>query len=457
MNPSGPLKSLRSPARGSVLVLAMLFGTLMVVALSSYVALNTHSHKMSNRSFYASEAMNMAESGLEEALWAFNQANAGDTTAWNGWTTSGTTATRIFTDFPLSANATGQVKVYVNHYNPTPTVQPVVVAEASVTLPHNQGVVRRTVEVNMKRRSYFAAGLVAKNNINFTGTTASVDSWISDPDNNPATAAVAYNSSIRRDRGAIGATAVTATISVGNADIFGTAAVGGTSSSAINVGPNGKVGPFSTSNGVKDPAAVATDFTANFDTVSNPTGGTVLASIGATLGTDGMTTIWRAPQISDSVTIYGNVTLILTAGAGTDAIEIEGSEGITLAPGATLKIYTEGDVKITGNGLLNPNTAPETFQLWGTSTSAIAQDIQVSGNGALKGVVYAPNANIRISGNGDVMGAAVGKNITLDGNAAFHYDESLANWGSNTPFGVVRWRELVTPADRQVYAANLAF
>ena len=66
----------------------MLFATLLVLALSSYVDLNTNSLRMAGRSFGAAEAVNMAEAGLEEAIWSFNQAQAGDATAWDGWNTS---------------------------------------------------------------------------------------------------------------------------------------------------------------------------------------------------------------------------------------------------------------------------------------------------------------------------------------------------------------------------------
>lgn len=453
MNFSGPNRQ-----RGTILVVAMLFSTLLVVALSTYVALNTNSLKMANRSFYGTEAMNMAESGLEEAVWSFNQAHAGDATAWNGWNTSiGTAATRTFTDFTLGTGASGAVKVYVNHYNPAPGVQPLVVSQATITLPNSQGTVTKLVEIKMRRRSYFAAGLVAKNDIRFSGNTASVDSWISDPDNDPATPSIPFSAGTRRDKGSVGGASVTSTITIGNADIYGTASVGGSTTAAISVGSNGRVGPFSTGNGVKDPASVATDFAANLETVTNPAGGTVLASIGATLGTTGTTTMWRSPSISNSLTVYGNVTLVLTVGPGVDAIDITGTRGITLAPGATFTIYTEGDVKIGGNGLLNNNDDPASFQLWGTSASAGAQDIQIAGNGALKAIIYAPNGSIKINGNGDVMGAAVGKDVTIAGNAAFHYDESLADWGVNTPYGIYKWRELRTAAERTSYATQLTF
>jgi hypothetical protein len=57
-------------------------------------------------------------------------------------------------------------------------------------------------------------------------------------------------------------------------------------------------------------------------------------------------------------------------------------------------------------------------------------------------VVYAPNADVQVNGNGDIMGAVVGAVVTFTGNAAFHYDESLAYEGDDTPFTVTRWREL---------------
>jgi len=456
MNHSMPARSARSQ-RGSVLLVAMLLGAVLAISLGSFIALNTQSQTLAHRSFYLSEAMNMAESGLEEAVWSFNRAQAGDPNAWDGWnTTDGLTARRTFTDFSLGAHASGVVKVYVERFDPPANVPPKVAAFATVTLPGTSNVITKMVEVRMRRRSYFATGLVAKDNMTFSGNNVSVDSWISNPDSDPTTPAVPYSPAVRRDKGSIGGASITSTLSIGNADIWGTASVGGSTTAAITVGSNGIVGPFGTGSGTKNPASLATDFSANLETLTNPAGGTALASLAATLGTAGTPTVWRTPSISNSLTVYGDVTLVLTAPAGLSAIDLTGTEGITLAAGATLTIYTAGDVKIAGNGLLNPNSAPETFQLWGTSTSPAAQDIQIAGNGALKGIIYAPNAFIKINGNGDVMGAVVGKEVNLTGNAAFHYDESLAGWSKNSPYGVSRWRELVTPVERLPYSAALA-
>ena len=90
---------------------------------------------------------------------------------------------------------------------------------------------------------------------------------------------------------------------------------------------------------------------------------------------------------------------------------------------------------------------PQNFQIWGTKTSG-TQSISIAGNGVLSAIVYAPQGDTTIVGNGDVMGSIVADVIKVTGNAAFHYDESLANFGDNTPFGISRWRELTTADER---------
>lgn len=447
---------------GSTLIVALLLAAGIAISLGSYLALSRSSLQLANRSFFANASMNLAETGVEEALWSLNQLTGGASLsdAWHGWDRSdGVTAKRTFTDFTLPSGATASVKVYVNTFNPSSGVQPLAVAQATITIPNDAIPVAKTVEVLLRRRSKFAMGLVAKNQLTFNGTNASVDSWNSDPDKNPATASIPYSSSVRHDSGSVGSTSVAVgSVAVNNADIWGFASVGSSGPGGISVGTNGTVAAFGNPTGTVDTSRIATDFTANFDPISDPTIGTVITSVGTTLGTAATNTTFRfAGQINSSLTIAGHVTLILTAGAGTTAIRLTGTDGLTIPVGSSLTIYTAADVMIAGNGVLNNNTQPASFQLWGTSTSGIAQDIEIKGNGDLKGIAYAPNGNIRITGNGDVMGSMVANNITVVGNALFHYDESLADWGGNNPFGVVRWRELITPAERATYTTQLNF
>ena len=453
----------RANSRGSLLIVAMLLSAVIAISLGSYIALSRSSLKLANRSFYSNASMNTAASGIEEALWSFNQATGGAAlaTAWaSPWNTSdGVTAHRTFTDFTLGSGVTAAVRVYVDNYNPTGSVQPKVVAQSTITMPTESLTLSKTIEVTLRRRSKFAMGLVAKNQITFRGNVASVDSWNSLYDDSGALRAtpVAYGAGVAHDHGSVGSTSVAVgSVAINNADIWGFASVGGNSSSGISVGSNGTVAAFGSPAGTVDTSRVATDFTANFDSTTMPAGGTVLASVGSSLGTVGATNTYTfAGQISSSLTIHGNVTLLLTAAAGSLAVKMSGGDLLTLDPGATLTIYTAADLQFTGNGISNPNNQASTLQIWGTSTSTTPQSIDIGGGATVNALIYAPDGNVTIRGTPDVTGSVVADNIDVTGSAKFHYDESLANWGGNNPFGVVKWRELVSAGDRAAYSSVL--
>ncbi|MBC7368215.1 MAG: hypothetical protein H7343_15615 [Undibacterium sp.] len=443
--------------RGSLLIVAMLLASVIGISLASYIALNQNSLKLANRSFYNNGAMNIAETGVEEALWSFNQVTAGvaASTAWSGWDVSdGVSANRTFTNFTLSGGNTASVKVYVDRYNPSSgSVQPIIATRATITLANETRTLSKTLEVQIKRRSKFSMGLVAKNQITFNGNTASVDSWNSDPDNNPGTASVPYGTGVRHDSGSVGSTSVAVgSLAVNNADIWGFASVGGSSMTSLSVGSIGTVAAFGSAAGTVDTTRIATDFTANFDVEPAPSAGlTTLTSMPAILPAG---TYRYGGLISDSVTISGDVILVLTAAAGNDAIRLTGGDALTLTVGSSLKIYTAADVKIAGNGVVNPTLSPINVQIWGTGSTT--QDIQISGGSGYTGIVYAPNATVKLNGGVDVRGSVVANNIIVVGNSAFHYDESLANFGGDNAYGVTRWRELITAADRTLYASRLS-
>ena len=162
--------------------------------------------------------------------------------------------------------------------------------------------------------------------------------------------------------------------------------------------------------------------------------------------------------------IKGNVTIYLDAAAGSAGIDMTGNGGIVIEPGASLTVYTAGNIKIAGNGVLNGGSTaasanqPINFQLWGTSTSTTTkQDIQIAGNGVLSGIVYAPNGSVKINGNGDVLGSCVANDITVVGNAQFHYDESLGNLGGGNPFRVTNWNEITSAPDRALLYSIMNF
>ena len=469
--------------RGSLLIVSMIMSAVIGISIVSYIKLGQTSQVIANRALYNNGAMNLAENGLEEAMYSINQLVADPAYSWTGWTNDGTTSSssawRAWTGYTFDQNATGIARVYV--YNYTGVVAPAIVARATVTLGGASGApIEKWIVVRLNKTSKFANGLVAKDSITFNGNGATVDSWNSDPDNNNATAAADYDDDTKRDNGSVGSISVAVgAIGVNNADIFGYAATGG---SAVTVGPQGKVGPFGTADGVIAPDHTSTDFSASFDPVTTPTtyaynpiatinNNTTLPGA-VTAAADGKYYI-EAPAINlnnKALTIEPGKEVVLkltnTGSGPSSAIDVGGGSGaINIGVAGKLLIYTAGDISIGGSGVLNGGDTdatanqPINFQIWGTKTSG-TQNISVSGNGVFSGIIYAPQGAVTMNGggnSGNVSGSIVSNTIVLNGSVKFHYDESLGNFGAGNPYRVASWRELTTEASRAAFASVMDF
>jgi hypothetical protein len=479
MNPPRPaLRSRRQSLcgrRGTVLLVAVLFSVMIAVAISGYLRLTTTVLKMSQRAIGNNAAVNLAETGLEEAMWSINQTVAGNASAWSGWYVQANTGTRTISGFDLGQGVTGKVRVYVSN-TATSGAAPFIIARATVTLPNGQGDIEKYLKVTLSLRSTFANGLVAKRTISFSGNSASVDSYNSSK--GAYNAALGGGSFNKNDNGSAGSLAVTVdALSVGNADIWGHVAVGTSDTSGLSVGSNGTVGPFGTAQGTVVASSVTTNFTANFsDTTAPTTSGYAIASLGSdTLprGGDMPASDGKYYYSVGGISLSGNsgnvlhiaadkkVVIVLTPTTGT-AVDVKGSASIQLDnSSSTLAIYTEADVSIAGGGAVNSGN-PANFMLYGTRASSASskQSIAISGNGNLSGVVYAPNAALSIKGggtSGGIYGAMIGDTVTLTGNDAFHYDEALSTLTDGNPYGISNWDELTTAAARSAVSSYVSF
>jgi hypothetical protein len=465
-----------------MLIVAMLISAIIAIALASYLQLTRSGLTISNRALYNNAAMNLAENGLEEAMYSINKKVADDTYDWNvKWTTDGSTSSssawRTLPVTQFDQNATGFVRVYVFNY--VGVVAPRVVARSTITLGGAASrPIEKWVEIILTKASKFANGLVAKETITFNGNNATVDSWNSDPDNNPATAAIDYDATTKRDNGTVGSISVAVgAIGVNNADIFGYAATGG---AAVTVGSQGKVGPFNTPNGTIADGHTSTDFSASFDPVTAPPASYTNINIpnnadyvlpddtGASAAADGTYYLSAINcDIKQVLKVAAGKKVVLRLTTGAQAIKLTGgSAAINLETGAKLEIYTEGDIDIAGQGVMNGGTTdatcgqPINFQIWGTAVAPDTQNIAVSGNGVYSGIIYAPQGHVTMNGggnSGNVSGSIVANDITLNGSVKFHYDESLGNMGTGNPYRVQQWVELTTAAQRAAYSSVLDF
>ncbi|MBC8008791.1 MAG: hypothetical protein H7067_01680 [Burkholderiales bacterium] len=385
--------SLRHARRGSVLLVSLLLSAVIAISIGSFLNLATLSSKLSYRTYYAGAAMNVAECGLEQALWSLNRALTDPDTAWeNGWTydTDTKSAKRTIDFGTLAGGATAVVKIYAREKQPG--VPPMVISRAIIT-PGNDTPIEKWVQVDLRQRSRHDTGAVGLSDVSMSGAS----SWNSDSDGDPSTPYVPWSEAVNNDWASVASAKVKATkptVSVGNNPINGTAAVGSKNVSDVDVGPNGHVGPFGTPAGTIAPGAVSTDFTADLEDISAPAvTGTALGSISDDLtlpknpGSDksitdakGVTTYYydaseiklngKVLTIAEGYNVVLNVANDIDIGGNDGAISVNSAINNGVVNASTLQIYTPGDIKISGKGAANTTnvttttasvTIPETF------------------------------------------------------------------------------------------------
>jgi hypothetical protein len=452
-------------------MVAMIFAVIISFSLAGYIRLSQSTLDLSYRSHYSASSLNLAEVGAEEALYCFNQL---DTTtvagAWSGWTLSGNTAKRTFSGYTPAPGATGEIKIYVQNYDGTAS-NPLIVVESTLT-PLRGPPVARFLEITLRRRALNGFGIVGKSwvHLNSNSTT---DSWSSDPDNNPATAAVAYSAAVRLDNGNIGVVSATAgALSLdSNASIYGTANTGG---GAVSTNSNVRIYSATSPGTPKvDPSRVHTDFSFTFPPITVPapvivnavnssiTGATTFPRTGDVMASDGKyyyrfsSTAVVNMDSNKALTINQPVVFLFTNHLGSIILKTSSNADINVASTASIDIYTNGNISLDSNNDINTTNPPFKCHIYGTSTTS--QSFIMSSNVRLSACVYAPNASFNIDSNCNLYGSIVTNTVQMDSNAAFHYDESLANASSANIYGVAKWRELLTSADRAVYATALNF
>jgi len=476
--------------RGSLLIVALLLSAVTAIGIATYLRLGSAGMQLAHRSFFENAAMNLAEGGLDQAMWCFEQARNGNSGAWAAnFVLDGRNAHQTFNESSIGLNATGSVRVFVQYYDAS--LPPVVTARATLT-PASGAPVEKWVQVSLHTRSRFGDGMIAKRVIDFNGNNVAADSWNSDTadgDGNPLTGSQApYSHALASDQATIASTQITAgAVGIGNADVLGyvatgdpTASAGSSKSMEIIVGPMGSIlGTDSAVKGVAgniDPDRVASDFTYNFDQVEtnssqppvytsvSPTWLTYSGAVAATpLGVAGTTTAYKlSNSITGSLSIAENATVALIVPLGT-TIKLNGSEAITIPASSRLIIFAEADLDIAGKGLLNGSSSPTNVYIFGSipagGAAPASQTIKIAGNGNLNACVYAPNADIRIDGggtSGQVSGSFVGNNITMTGGGFFHYDTALKGLGGGA-MAISQWKELTTAAQRGAMEPSLSF
>ena len=425
--------------RGGLLITALLLCSIIsLITLPSYIMLSKTALRQSQRAMFNVAVVDLAETGLEHAVWAQNNASS-NPSGWTGWSTAQEGSYyRNFTGFNFSGGVSGSVKVVVRAPN---TANSVAIARATIILQDGQKI-EKWVRSTLFRSGATMQGLVLSGSLSMMNGGTVVDSWISDPDNNAATASIPYSYQVRQSNATVATTSQSTGSVNGSGSFYGSVKVGA-ASGGVNF--NGYPYPNSVTNNYTAPAPSA---------VSMPAGGLSLTwgyQDQRTIGVAGQSSMYQMSSLSmgdgGNMRIVGNVVLLLNSTQA--ALTINGGSVIRLDDGATLSIYTPGNIYLNGSGFIN-SAAAKNLKIFGTAVSPATQTFLWTGSTSISGLVYAPNADIRmIYGGTQFYGAMTARSVYIE-NGGLHFDESLYGFGatSSATVSVRSYEELETPTSQ---------
>lgn len=458
----------RKRQAGAITLLALCMTMALGIALASYLALCTRSAQFSARLLNQEKARQLAQAGLEDALWALNQNSwsSGGPDGTAAWSTSGTSKTLTATYSLPDSTGTGQVTLTIANYASTGPTWPTLTAVATVTLNGGQTYTKTLTAATGTASPFNNAIASAESYVSFI-SGGTVDSWNSDPDNDSSTAMVAYsftsgNSSnynaviAGKGNGSYGVILTQAQVK-GYVSTFGLPVSYSTSGSpaATVKGPSTAAGTSVETARIGKSAFVpntevftVTQPSVNVQTFNliswllNIVGG--LLSLPANVDSCKITSDYDVdggiPLLggSPSMTIDKPVKIIVDGD-----FSISGSGKITIAATGSLELFVTGDCTIGGNGFVNNTNDPKKLAIYCTSNST-SDSLTYTTAASFCGVIYCENKPIDIQRNGPFYGALMSRQyVKFSGSATapvFHYDSALRN----TRFSGIKAPYLIT-------------
>lgn len=446
--------------RGAITLVALCFTAIIGIALASYIAVCYRSLTLSWRTMLRKQAYQLCETGLEEALWSLNSWASLDSslrsTAWNGWSSVGSTKTRTLTGYSLDSGATGQIAVtvanwnYVNNGGSTP----VITAAVTVTLLDGTSL-QRTLRGTTTNAPAFPNGVASANSFVYL-VKGTFDSYNS-ADGAYGGSNIGYANIIAGNySGPYG-------VYLNQSTVKGYVATYDKSVSWSTSGtPKGTVkGPSTPSGTSVDTSRLSKSAFVPLFTVQEPTGsyaGWITPSNDdGNFGTAGATTpeIWYASDSNgdlnlsnwETLRIDGPVKIIVARD-----LNITDTGHIDVRPTGSLEIFVRRSINITSTygirrvsaGATPANLTPSKVAIYntgsyGTFTYGTSADFY--------GVMYSTSPGILVSSSAEIYGAVLSDSYIYfaSSSPAVHYDTALRTArfdGIETPFLVDQITEL---------------
>ena len=451
-------KRLPSDARGAALLAALCFTLVLAIALGSYITACYRSLQMSSRNVSAGHSVELAETGMEEALWALHNND------WTGWSPpSGGTVTKTLSGFTYDNNITGNATLTIANYNGVGGTR-TITATGTTTSASDGTTQTRTLTATSSQASLFVNAIagVGNSTTSYNGrvrfkTGGTVDSYNSSVNvdvlptigGQPAgfSAVVSSASDLTSSQTSTGTVQMTnAKIKGYIATMPGSAGVN-YSTSATLYGPTSPVSPkIDTSRESTSPYQPIFDVITPSATIPLPTTSQNLGTAGATTPTyyyySGDYTL-----NTQTLTVVGPVVIVISGyldnpGSGSIVVSNSGSNN------GSIEIFLGGSMWLDGGGIVNNTKLPKNVAVIAQSGNSGVLEFSAAQN--FYGVIYAPEAFLAFYTNATFYGSVIGQAVTVytGYTPTFHYDISLRNVffaGIDTPFAVASMLETNSP------------
>jgi hypothetical protein len=471
--------------RGAAMLAALCLAMVFAISLSSYIALCFTSLAMSTRNVVNDHCLELAESGVEQALYASNGNALGVSSAMTGWTSSpGSLVTTVTTTMTMTTSglepssgsptplnfgngATGQANITFTYLNGQPMAIQSITSQGVITLPAGTiiggatPIVSRTLSYSGSGASGTAAAPVFVNAVAATSgpvtfsAAGTLDSFNSNPSPGVyqaySTAVAGYSAVVASQDVTSFSPTVQLNDAVVNGYVIGYAFSSPATDNWLSYAASGKLeGPLTPVATFIDSSRILTSpvpyqpvFPQNLPSALNPlpagctSGGNIL-NIASSIGNSGSSTplIYNANGINlttGTLSVVGPVVLVVNGPGSGTAMNISGAGGIQLTTAqASLTIFvTGGSVALGGAGITNSNSIPTTGipplakRVALLSTTSTGYTVTMSENQPFYGVVYFPNQPITISSSSVIYGSVVGSSVTVSSSPTIHYDNAL--------------------------------
>jgi len=421
-----PVRKHNEKERGAVLIIALLVTLMLLILTMPFLTRLSGAYRLTEKSYRTLVATNLAEAGIERAIWELNYGSI--------WTWDGEPNNRTLELSDLEAASGNEIgDILVSILAPLGQ-RPFIESTGKVQhiIPHT---IDRTVRVLLERidsPSVFTYGIFGEEGLDIVGS-AYIDSYDSrdgeyGDDNVGEKGNTGTNATFQGCVGLLNNSTIHGSVFVGS---------GADPENVIVIENNSEI------TGVQEALLEEK----SLPSVPPPEGLPFLGDY--VLPSNNEDVILSSGEYSlfnlrsnTRVTVLADVSLYVTGD-----FKMESNALLIITEGASLTLYLGGTFVQHSNSTIN-NLTKDPTKLLIYGTDSFDSVMEWRSNTSFYGAIYAPRTEVQYYSNAEYYGSLIGKYIEISSNARFHYDLALGDVdsigeGKSWTYSVKSWHQVI--------------